>query len=154
MKTRALNECNDIFLNGNRIAVNNDAEQVAQKVKTKLLFYQGEWFLDITVGVPYFQQVFVKPALIGTIESLIKSQIINTEGVKKLTFFKSNFDRKNRKFSVSFSAETIYGTISKDISISNQPCTNGKTPIVDNYLALVDSGYLLLNDGNFLELTG
>ena len=154
MKTRALNECNDIFLNGNRISVNQDAEQVAQKVKTKLLFYRGEWFLDITIGVPYFQQVFVKPALIGTIESLIKSQIINTEGVNKLTSFSSNFDRNDRKFSVSFTAETVYGEIRKDISISSHPCTGGNIPIVDNYLALVDSGYLLLNDGNFLELTG
>lgn len=154
MITRALNDCNDIFLNGNRISVNQDAEQVAQKVKTKLLFYQGEWFLDITVGVPYFQQVFVKPALIGTIESLIKSQIINTEGVSRLTSFSSNFDRSTRKMSVSFSALTIYGEIDQEISISSTPCSTDQDPVWDNNLGLIDDSYLLLNDGQFLELIG
>ena len=154
MITRALNECNDIFLNGNRISVNQDAEQVAQKVKTKLLFYQGEWFLDITVGVPYFQQVFVKPALIGTIESLIKSQIINTDGVSKLTSFSSNFDKSTRKMSVSFSALTIYGEINQEISIANTPCETDQNPVWDNNLSLIDDSYLLLNDGQFLELIG
>lgn len=154
MTTRALNECNDIFLSVNRIAINTEAEQVAQAVRSRLLFYQGEWFLDLTAGIPYFQQIFQKPAQIATAESVIKSEILKTKGLNSLTSFSSNFDRQTRQFSVSFTANTIYGEIDQELSISTIPCNTNQSPVYDNFFIYNDDEYLVDVNGNFLEFIG
>lgn len=151
MITRALNECNDIFLSGNRISVNSDSEQVAQSVRSRLLFYQGEWFLDLTAGVPYFQQIFQKPAQIATAESALKSEILKTEGLNSLTSFSSSFDRQTRQLSVSFTANTIYGEINQSLSISTIPCNTDQVPVYDNFLIYNDGDYLIDINDDFLE---
>ena len=80
-----------------------------QAVETRLKLFRGEWFLNLSSGVPYYQVVFVKPAKLSEIEAAIRNTIIETDGVKELLAFELNFDRQTRSASVSFSANTIYG---------------------------------------------
>ena len=37
----------------------DNAERVAQQIKIQLLTMLGEWFLDITHGVPYLEYILV-----------------------------------------------------------------------------------------------
>ena len=72
MISLGLNSDNDIFVkNGNFVFV-DDAAEVLQNVRSRLLFYMGEWFLDNTLGVPYFQEILTKPANLSNVESIIK----------------------------------------------------------------------------------
>lgn len=118
MTSRALDANNDIFIDKSRIVTVSEGAQTAQAVRTRLLFYQGEWFLDITAGVPYFQDVLIKDPDIASIETLLKLEIINTEGVERLLTFASVFDRVNRSYKVEFSAITIYGKINQSIFLN------------------------------------
>lgn len=110
---KALDENNDIFLRNGAIAMTTDGAEVMQHVRSRLLFYRGEWFLDITAGVPYFQEVFVKPANIARVESLIKEEILNTPGVLRLIDFSLDFDATTRLLNATVSAETTYGVINR-----------------------------------------
>jgi len=111
MISRGLTTNNDLILKNSRIAIVEDGAEVVQHVRTRLLFYLGEWFLDRDAGVPWFQQVFVKPADIANTESLIKAVILRTPGMLILTSFSLDFDRTTRRLSVEFRGETIYDTI-------------------------------------------
>lgn len=77
-----------------------DNEAIAQHVKQNLLFYRGEWFLDILAGVPWFQEVFVRPTNQVVIESVIKKAILDVVGVLELVSFNVEIDGKQRAINV------------------------------------------------------
>ena len=112
---RALDSSNDLIIQAGRLVTVADGAEVVQHVRSRLLFYLGEWFLDIDAGVPYFQEIFTKPANLANIESIFKSKILRTPGVKRLTDFSMTYEGgSSRTLSVSFSAETTFGFIDKD----------------------------------------
>lgn len=65
----------------------------AQAVTTRLRLFKGEWFLNLNSGVPWFQEVFVKPARLAQTDSMIRKVILQTEGVAKLLKFELTFER-------------------------------------------------------------
>ena len=112
---RALDSNNDLIVSSGQFKLVEEGAEVVQHVRTRLQFYMEEWFLNLDSGVPYFQQIFVKPANLSNIESIFKSEILNTSGVLKLTEFTMSYEGgSSRKLTVTFSAETTYGTINND----------------------------------------
>lgn len=87
-----------------------DAEAVAQKVRSRLQLLRGEWMLDVDAGVPYLQEILVKPANTALAESLIKQTIIDTDGVAELRTFSLDFNRDTRILSLAATVSTIYNT--------------------------------------------
>jgi len=115
MIEHALDDNNDIILkNGSFITV-KDGSQVVQHIRTRLLFYLGEWFMDKRAGTPWFQQVFIKPVNLTIIENVIKSRITDTPELKMITEFSMSLtDPNSRKLEITFSAETESGVINKE----------------------------------------
>ena len=110
--SRALDSNNDILLSGGRIAVVEDGAQVAQHVRTRLLFYFNEWFLDLSAGTPWYEEVFVKPANLNNVESVLRLRISQTPELAIITEFSMALSTTtDRILSVSFTAETEYGEI-------------------------------------------
>jgi hypothetical protein len=94
----------DLLLVDGRDAI---GQHLAQRLKTFL----GEWFLDLRIGVPYFQQVMVKNPDPLVLDSVFKSEIINTPGVTELLSFDLKIDAGSRLLQLSFSAATDDGVI-------------------------------------------
>jgi hypothetical protein len=117
---KALDSNNDIIVENGSFKLVENGEQVAQNVKTRLQLYLGEWFLDITEGTPWFQQIFIRPTNLTNIESILKTRITNTPEVLRLNSFSMDYEGgSSRNLSVSFSAETIYGTLDVNEVIIN-----------------------------------
>lgn len=115
MISRALDSNNDLILENGSLATVEEGAEVVQHVRSRLLFYLEEWFLDTTAGVPYFQDIFKKPANLANIESIFKTTILRTPGVERLTDFSMDYQGgSDRNLTVSFSAETIYGVINSE----------------------------------------
>ena len=89
-------------------------EYYRQKVKIVLLFFYGEWFLDTTVGIRYFEEVFVSNPNLTLIDSLFKIAILEIDGITELLEYDSSFGGSDRKFTVTFKAQTDAGVL--DIS--------------------------------------
>jgi len=112
---KALDKNNDLIIDKGQIKLVGDGAETVQHVRTRLQFYLEEWFLDLQAGTPYFQQIFTKPANLANIESILKSKILNTPGVSRLTEFSMDYEGEStRRLTVSFSAETIYGVIDNE----------------------------------------
>lgn len=121
MTGRLLDVNNDIVFSESGFLRATRGRLVVQQVRSNLLYYRAEWFLNRNNGVPYFQDVFVKPANLNLLESELKSTILNTPGVDSLISFSLDFDTSTRKVSVSFEARTIYNEdISDTIPLSIQ----------------------------------
>lgn len=105
-------ESGDIKIDAGEASLIDDAEQVAQNVETRLRTLRGEWFLDRALGVPYFSGILGEPMVdISTFDALIKAEIVDVDGVNRIVAFESSFARSTRVYSVSFTADTIYGPI-------------------------------------------
>lgn len=112
MISRALDSKNDLIVSGGTFRLATGAAQVVQQVRSRLLFYTGEWFLDTNAGTPYFQQIFIKPANLANIESIFKTRILRTEGVESIENFTLGYEGGSiRKLTVSASVNTTYGQI-------------------------------------------
>ena len=87
----------DILISNGKISLKNS---VAQKVSIALKTFQGSWFLDKNVGVPYFQSIFGKRIPQTKIDSILKDEIQKVGGVKQIISFKSELVDQKYSFTV------------------------------------------------------
>ena len=50
----------DLVFENFDLALVSDVDQVAQNLAIRLRFIEGEWFLNIFAGIPYYQYFFIK----------------------------------------------------------------------------------------------
>lgn len=85
----------------------NSPQGVAQSVQTRLLLWEGEWFLNTTEGTPFLQQVLGYNA--QTLRDLaIKQRVLNTPGVTSINEYDSTVNPTTRAFTVTMSITTQY----------------------------------------------
>ena len=95
----------------------NGADKVAQQIKITLLAFLGEWFLDVTFGVPYLEEILVKSPRLAVVETILRSHINNVPHVLRLETFAMDWDRAARNLSVNFVAQTDYGRIKDSVRL-------------------------------------
>ena len=92
-------------------------DSVAQHIKQRLLTILGEWFLDLSIGLPWFDEILGKHQDLSLVESLIKASIIDTPGVAELREFTIEAsETQERTANIQFSAILTDGTTS-DITL-------------------------------------
>lgn len=87
------------FDNGNLVVV-TDREAIAQRVRQHIEMYEGEWFLDTSAGVPWFQFIYVEPFDQSTAESILKAAIADVPGVAEITEFMVDIDTMQRSLTL------------------------------------------------------
>lgn len=109
MRYRKLDQNGDyVYGNGQNDFFKDTPETVGQAVKTRLLLWLEEWFLDVDEGTPWLQGVIGKHSEL-TRETVLRTRILNTQGVTQITSFDGVIDPENRKLNLSVSIDTIYG---------------------------------------------
>jgi len=94
----------------------NSSACVAQALLTRLKLWQGEWFVDVTDGTPYLQQVLgERPG--KNPDAAIKNRILGTPGVTGINSYSSQFDGATRTFTVTANVQTQYGAASVSITL-------------------------------------
>lgn len=105
------NKAHDLLVKDGDIMLIDNAERVAQQIKIQLWTWLGEWFLDITHGVPYLENILVKSPNMAIVRQILIAQIMNVQDVKSVTRLDLVFDKKNRTLEVDFDANTEYGLV-------------------------------------------
>lgn len=93
-------------------------QRITQQIKCTLLTLYGEWFLDTTFGVPYFESVMVKNPNRSEIEAILKDRIIDVPGVSGVQQMTMQIDREARTLRVDFVAATDYGDLPISIPLT------------------------------------
>ena len=92
-------------------------ETVAQRLKIRLLTFQGEWFMDTTYGVPWFQRILgIKQTSKSAVDLIFQQKILEEEGVKEIVTFNSTF--VNREYSLNFTVKVVTGEITAPIVVA------------------------------------
>lgn len=96
--------------NGDLVGVSG-ADGVAQRLLLKLRSFRGEWFLDEAFGVPWYQDVLVRGADTAILHATFTDAISSTPGVRRLERLVLDWDKTNRRLTVSFKVLTTDGTV-------------------------------------------
>lgn len=109
MSELKLDASNDLALTDFNFVIIDGEENVAQRVKTNLQVFLGEWFLDTTRGVPYYQTILLKNPDSLLVEFELKKTITDTDSIARLKEFTMDFNNSLRELTVTFTAQTDEG---------------------------------------------
>ena len=90
---------------------------VRQKIDIKLKWFAGEWRWNEDVGLPYYDDIFVKEPNLEQIEDNLTEAIFEIDEIVDVDGISIEIDSKNRKATVSFTAYTDEETIRKEVTI-------------------------------------
>ena len=108
----ALDSNHDIIIGRGTTRISG-AAQVAQLVKCRLLTIFGEWKLDNSLGLRWFEAIFTKQVRPSDIEAAIANIIRGTAGVQQLISIDIDADYRDRRLGISFTALSDYGNITE-----------------------------------------
>lgn len=101
----------DIELINGELPLVTGTQEYEQFLTQKLRTFLGEWFMDIRLGLPYFQEIFVKRLNVETVNAVYRNEIINTPGILELQEFDLDLEKISRKLTVSFRALSTEGEV-------------------------------------------
>jgi hypothetical protein len=97
-----LNTNNDLLISENNIQLVNSIDEIQQRVYNNLKTVQGDCFLNLELGVPYYQDVLQKGIDLKVLGTIFKNAILDTEGVTTITKFILDYDNTKRQLNLDF----------------------------------------------------
>ena len=101
----------DLHLESGRLVWTTDlATEVAQRLRIRLRFFKGEWFLDAREGIPYAGEILVKNPSARTVRTIYSNAIQGTAGVSFVERLDYELNRAERELVISFVARLEDGS--------------------------------------------
>lgn len=93
-------------------------ESICQAIEIRLKWILNEWRLGPELGFDWFDEVFIKNPNTENIKQLIRSEILQVDGVEDAEVTSADYDTRNRKASFICSV-TVQGEIyTKEVEIN------------------------------------
>lgn len=99
-----------LFQNGDCAVTEIGADDLAQRLQIRLKTFQGEWFMDTSLGVDWWGKVFGKNRSKSAVDALIQAAILEETDVLQIIDYTSSIS-VDRVFSCSFKVRTENGAI-------------------------------------------
>ena len=96
---------------------------VRDRILTRIQTELGEWYLDNTVGVPWYSNgsqvgILGSKMQADEISAILRRQILDVDGVVSIETFAINFDATQRKLNVSVDVKVLADGTKKLIKIN------------------------------------
>lgn len=104
----------DLSIVGGDLVLGSD---VAQDIAIRLKFFRGDWFLNLGIGIPYFEDVFVKDPRIAQLTSIYREAIATTPGVLQVLECALELNKQTRELAVTWKAESVEGVIEGTVEV-------------------------------------
>lgn len=105
----------DLDLSNLDIKLTSDEQTVAQRIRRRLLTFREEWFLDETLGIPYYTEILGIKNPLDAIRAIFISEINKVPGVKEILDFELSLDNETRIANIACS---IITTTNANISVT------------------------------------
>lgn len=96
--------------NNNLRMTTNVTQWLSAKIEARLSTFFGEWFINRTLGVPYFSEILKKQVDINNVKTILSDYIRQTRGVAELLTFTIDFDNAERIYNYTFQVKSTDGT--------------------------------------------
>lgn len=106
-----LTDAGDLDVTAGALHLAEDLTAIRQAIGIHLRFFRGEWFLDTTAGLSYFQEVLVKNPQIPTVQSVFRTELLKVPGVASIESLILTYSAGARTLDVTFRVVTDTGEI-------------------------------------------
>lgn len=106
-----LSDDNDIVMKDGGLPLVTGIEELRQLVTQVLAAFEGDWFLNLDSGMPYFQTILRKATSVSQIEGIYLETIANIPGILDIETFNLEFEAQSRTLDISFRAITTDGVL-------------------------------------------
>lgn len=112
MRVRKVDASGDMVFGGDQAAfLRNSPDAVAQIVESRVNLWTGQWFLDLSDGTPFEEQVLGRYTA-NVRDAAIQYRILTTPGVLSIESYSAALDKTSREYAVSAEIETAYSKAS------------------------------------------
>jgi hypothetical protein len=100
---------------------------VLQDVQIRLRTFLGEFFMDLTLGMPWRDLMQGATSGQSQLDAVVQNCILTTPGILQLTTYRSSVNTRQRLMSISFSAVSTQGPISYQSTVTAASQATGAT---------------------------
>lgn len=116
-----LDEQNDLVIQDGDLVFSTGLQAVVQGCRIRLQMFQGEWFLDLDAGVPYWNGILGEKASIAIplARQALRAALLRVPNVAEVTKLDLTFDGRARTLTVKWRVRTAFG----DSAVVTTPIT-------------------------------
>ena len=101
----------DLLIENDNLSIIDGTAGYEQNLVIRLRFFKGDWFLDQRLGVPYYDDIFLKNPDLILVRTIFREVILETAGTDSIERFDLSVDSATRIMSLSFTVKLITGEI-------------------------------------------
>ena len=101
----------DLLESAGQIHQVTELDALAQAIYSDLKTFFAEYWLNKTIGMPYYEVIFVKSIDLSFKNTLMKNERLKKDEVLEILSYTGDFISNTRTFKIVFSAKTTLGTI-------------------------------------------
>lgn len=106
-----------LFQNGQIFTTLNRQDSLRQRLDIRIKTQKGTWFLNISYGIDWLNEVFSDTSTKSTTDALIQSEILKEPLVSSIVGFTSSVDNITRTYRCDFKVKLVDQTVSDTISL-------------------------------------
>ena len=117
------NQARDLLLGAdNDLVVDRDLQLsrglsgITQACRIAVQIFQEEWFLNLDVGIPYFQSILAQRSPVAALlaRKAFRDELLAIKGVTSITRLDTTFDSIARRLTISWVVGTDFGNTPAD----------------------------------------
>ncbi len=89
---------------------------IAQCLKIALSIFLGEWFLDESIGIDYWNQVLVKDPNIPAIREMFSQEILKAPGIRSIISLDITLESSDRSATITYTVKSDEGLITDSVT--------------------------------------
>ena len=105
----ALDDDGDLFVGVEDLKVLDGADAIVQHIQIRLLFFLGDWFLDLRIGIPWLERILGKSRDLAVARRFLRSTVATTPGVSSIDKFVFDYEATTRALDVDMAATSDTG---------------------------------------------
>jgi hypothetical protein len=103
-----------VLVNGD-LTLTYDLDAIRQACELKLNTFQGEWFLNITAGIPWLQSFLIKSPRIDALKQIMRRELEEVPGVNTVTSLDFVWNKGARYLTITFTVNTDFGELTSSV---------------------------------------
>lgn len=111
-----IDNTNDLVIEGGDLQFSRGVDAIVQQCRVALQIFQGEWFLNLDIGIPYWQSILgEKPKVaIAAARIFMRRELELVDGVDEVLKLDVTYIGASRTLSVTWQVSTVFGDTPED----------------------------------------
>lgn len=115
----ALDTDGDIKIDAGGLSFVSGVAGVVQLARINMLLFLGEWFLNMDIGIPYYDELLgdasKTPGVRDRAQAIFAAAILETPGIVSIIQLSVDIDSTSRQMTVTWAAQTLFGDTPADL---------------------------------------